>query len=112
MPNEVIVQTGYGYQLELTVTSWDIVSETWIPTDCSAFIDTKLRIKKPDGTLVDKPASFKTTGTDGTFKYIVTSGVGMFNQKGYYEAQLLLVTSGALQFFPTSVVGFDVDNPL
>lgn len=107
---EIIFKEAYGYQLRAVVEEWDSDVEAWVASDISSFTTKQFKVEKPDGTSKTITADFETDGTDGVLIATVTSLLKLLNIVGYYKLQVLL--SNASQYFPTSIVGFDVDDPL
>jgi len=67
-----------------------------------------IQIKKPDGTILAKNASFDTDGTDGAMKYYTLSGD--FDMAGGYYIQGIVNIFGGI--FHTDVQMFRVLNNL
>lgn len=107
---EFIYQEAYGYEINVTIVEWDEATQEWIASDISSFPTKQFKIEKPDRTDVTVTAEFETDGTDGILTYTVPSGLGLFNQVGWYQLQAII--ANASQYFPTSKVGFTVDDPL
>lgn len=107
---EVLFKSAYGYKLEFTIQEWDDDTRAWVAADISSFTTLEFIIERPDGTKVTKDADFETDGTDGILSATLTQADNVFTQKGYYQVQAILAS--ATQYFPTSVYGFDVDDPL
>jgi len=107
---EVIYQSAYGYQLRATVEEWNEITDEWETSDISSFTATDFKVEKPDGTTQTVTGSFETDGTDGILVATVTQAMALLNLKGHYTAQAIL--SNASQYFPTSIIGFDVDDPI
>ena len=107
---EVLFKAAYGYKLEFIIQEWNETTEAWAAADISSFTTLQFVIERPDGTKVTKDADFETDGTDGILSATLTEADGVFTQKGYYQVQAILATT--TQHFPTSVYGFDVDDPL
>ncbi len=51
--------------------------------DASSATEKVIRFKQPDGTIVEKTASFSTDGADGKIQYVAESG--LFVQTGVWE---------------------------
>lgn len=107
---DFIFKEAYGYEIKTTVVEWDEATSTWVASDISSFTTRNFEIKKPDGTPVTVAADFETDGTDGVLVKTITEAMGILNQVGFYNLQAVL--SNASQYFPTQIVGFDVDDPL
>ena len=107
---EVVFKTAYGYKLEFTIQQWNEITSAWEAADISSFTTLQFIIERPDSTKVTKTAAFETDGTDGILSATLTEADNVFTQKGYYKVQGILAT--AIQYFPTSIYGFDVDTPL
>jgi hypothetical protein len=108
---EFIYQEAYGYEINVTIVEWDDVTQAWIASDISSFPTKQFKIEKPDRTDVTVIADFdETDGKNGILVYTVPSGLGLFNQVGWYQLQAII--ANASQYFPTSKVGFTVDDPL
>ena len=107
---DFIFKEAYGYEIKTTVVEWDEVTGTWKASDISSFTTKNFEIKKPDGTQETITADFETDGTDGILVKTITEPMGILNQVGFYNLQAIL--SNVSQYFPTQIVGFDVDDPL
>ncbi len=107
---DFLFKEAYGYEIKTTVVEWDEATSAWVASDISSFTTKTFEIKKPDGVSVNIPADFETDGTDGVLVKTITEAMGVLNQTGYYNLQAIL--SNVSQYFPTQIVGFDVDDPL
>jgi hypothetical protein len=107
---EYIYKGAYGYQLRATIQTYNETTQLWEAADISGFTTREFKIEKPDGVSVVVPADFETGGIDGVIIYILPADSTLFNQVGWYQMQAIL--SNASQYFPTSKVGFTVDDPL
>lgn len=107
---DFVFKEAYGYEIKTTVVEWDEATSAWVASDISSFTTKNFEIKKPDGVSVTIAADFETDGTDGVLVKTITEVMGILNQVGFYNLQAVL--SNASQYFPTQIVGFDVDDPL
>ena len=107
---EFIYKDAYGYQLRATIQTYNETTQLWEVANISGFTTREFKIEKPDRTDVIVPADFETDGTDGILIYILPLDSTLFDQVGWYQMQVIL--SNATQHFPTSKVGFTVDDPL
>ena len=107
---EYIYKDGYGYQLRATIQTYNETTRLWEAADISGFTTKQFKIEKPDREDVTVDASFETDGTDGVLIYTLPEGSTLFDLVGWYQLQAIL--SNATQYFPTSKVGFTVDDSL
>ena len=107
---EFIYKDAYGYQLRATIQTFNETTKEWEATDISGFSTQQFKIEKPDRTDVVLDADFETDGIDGVLVYTLPLNSTLFDQVGWYQMKALL--SNATQYFPTSKVGFTIDDPL
>lgn len=107
---EFLFKEAFGYQLKATIVEWNELLEVLEAVDISGFTTTQFKIKKPDETLETIDADFENDGTDGILVKTVTSAMNLLDQVGWYNMQVILATGA--QYFPTQIVGFNVDDPL
>lgn len=65
------------------------IQEDGVVVDISTASVTKIKLKKPDGTILTKDAAFVTDGSDGLIQYFIEQGVldtvGLWTARGYVE---------------------------
>lgn len=84
--NKVAQKSAIGVNIDVTV------KENNIAVDLSTLSTKQYIIRKPNGTLLTKAATFKSDGTDGKLRYTTISGD--LDATGNYLVQLNLVFSG------------------
>lgn len=91
-----------------TVTVKDPDTQIYEIYDISGASVKTLRFNKPDGTSVDKTATFVTDGTDGKIEYL--SEAGFLNIPGKWRMQgFVTIGSG---YYPTNIETFKVKDNL
>lgn len=83
MPSEVHVnQIGFEFEATVKDEAKNIVNLTLATV-------MEFRFKKPDGTVVTRPAVWASTGVDGRMKYVTVAGdldiAGAWQAQGYAE---------------------------
>ena len=73
-----------GTSIELTVT------ETNLPMNIANASVKQIKLRKPNGAVVTKPAAFVTNGTDGKLCYVTVQGD--LDASGLWRAQAYLET--------------------
>jgi hypothetical protein len=92
-----------GAYIELTIKDQD-----GTVVDVSGAASKTIRFEKPDGSRVDKTASFTTDGTDGKIRYATQSGV--LDTSGAWEVMGLVVIG--TDSYPTDVLKLTVAEVL
>ncbi len=85
-----------------------IEGETCLVLDISSASTKNLIFRKPDGTLLTKPATFVTDGTDGQIKY--TFVAGDLDQHGKWSVQAF-IDYGSTEWY-SDIAKFTVYNNL
>jgi len=90
---------------KMTVT---ILDENNAAVDISTVTTKEIWLRKPNGEVITKTASFDTDGTDGKLKYITIEGdveiAGTWKLQGYIE--------GSTVKWHSTIEEFDVDGNL
>lgn len=81
-----------GTTLEVEITEWDKVTNTYIPVDISAATLKDIVIKRPDGSTVIVSALFTTTGVDGLIYIITATGHLPISGTYYIQGNIALAT--------------------
>ena len=97
------IQVGaIGLVITLTITEDDV------PVNVSTASTKTIRIRKPDGSVVEKAAAFTTNGSEGKITY--TTIAGDIDLVGEYRVQAYVVMSGFTGY--STVVRFDANRNL
>ncbi len=107
---EVVHKNDFGYHIDILVQEYNWDTEAWEPKDISGFSSLTYVIEKPDGTSTTVTPSFRSDGTDGFLRFTTDSNTIIFDQKGSYQIQALLV--GGSQQFHSTIYRVDIENPL
>lgn len=95
-------------KLEVVILECDEVTGAEVPVDISSATTKNIVIRRPDHTLLAKPATFSTDGTDG--KLFVLTESNDINIEGTYKVQGHIVMTG---WNGRSTIGeFEVDENL
>ncbi len=81
-----------------------LIQEDGSAMDLSGATTMQIIFRKPDGSKLEKDASFKTDGTDGRLKY--TIGAGDLDQVGVWSCQAKVIFAGGL--WTSSINSFEV----
>lgn len=99
MTNSREIRVNDETRIDITVRD-----ENNMPIDLSQAVAITLKVRKPDGSVVDRPVTFITNGEDGAISYQMTPGE--LDQKGIWRLQVYLELGSGVR--RSTIIPFEV----